>query len=101
MWLGRHVHVLGTINGSDTLEIFHQGQSVLKESRAALEQSWSQVSYQIQKIRDHAECAASEFNLITDEKHTGLFAKLPFDPQSILPQVFTKRPCVLFCVNKV
>lgn len=47
------------------------------EQRSKLEQTWSETSYQIQKIRDNEKCAEQEFNLIESDEQ-GINPKLTF-----------------------
>lgn len=77
--------------------ILRQGKRVvLKSTRADWQKEWWQVSYQIQKIRDHPECAEAE--LLDIERDTpGLSAVLTFDPNEDIAAPFiqaNKRPPV-------
>jgi phosphoribosylformylglycinamidine synthase len=70
---------LGTITeGQDRLVIYNKDKLILQEPRLKLQQSWNNVSYTMQKLRDNPECAESEFRLL-DSSNSGLFAKLNFD----------------------
>ncbi|WP_338412528.1 phosphoribosylformylglycinamidine synthase [Psychrobacter raelei] len=57
----------------------HQGDDALVFSRSDLQQTWTQVSYQIAKRRDNPECVQQEFDLIADPNHHGLIAQANFD----------------------
>ncbi len=61
------------------LNITYQGQEIYTESRANLQQAWSEVSYRMQALRDDPECAKQQFDRITDDKDPGLSATLSFD----------------------
>ncbi|WP_434777770.1 phosphoribosylformylglycinamidine synthase [Neisseria sp. Ec49-e6-T10] len=77
--LGEHVHCLGTINGVERLIINHGKELLFNESCLQMQKAWSETSYQIQTLRDHPECAMSEFQLIEEGKLSKLFAKVDFD----------------------
>ena len=64
------------------------GELLFSSHRAALEQRWSAVSHQIQRQRDNAECADSEFDLIEEEGVHGLLADLTFDPDQNVAAAF-------------
>ncbi|MEG2434024.1 MAG: AIR synthase-related protein, partial [Acinetobacter sp.] len=55
------ITVVGTVNDSDQLSV-----NGLVLDRAELQQAWTEVSHQIQRLRDNVETADSEFALITD-----------------------------------
>jgi phosphoribosylformylglycinamidine synthase len=76
--LAAAVHRLGTLNTAEALTITWQGTKVFSESRIALEQAWSDVSYRLQQRRDNPACADSEFAQIALESR-GLYADLTFD----------------------
>ncbi|MDH5518064.1 MAG: phosphoribosylformylglycinamidine synthase [Gammaproteobacteria bacterium] len=73
------VNVVGTVNDSNTIEFISSNYSILKLDRIELQKAWSETSYQIQSIRDNAECAQQEFDSIGNENETGLYASLSFD----------------------
>jgi len=73
------VNVIGSVNDSQNIEFVSNNYSMLKLDRIELQQAWSETSYQIQSIRDNAECAQQEFDSISDEQATGLYASLSFD----------------------
>ncbi len=63
-----------------SIRIF-QGESLLfRASRSSLQERWSEVSYQIQKMRDNPACAEEEFEAIRNDEDPGLRARLTFDP---------------------
>ncbi|KAI9729497.1 MAG: hypothetical protein M1818_008520 [Claussenomyces sp. TS43310] len=83
------------------LSIRYGQSSLLHLGRAELQQWWSSTSYQMQRLRDAPACADSEFATIADDKDTGLFYRLTFDPkENILPlttmfsSAFVKAPRV-------
>ncbi|MCB5184760.1 phosphoribosylformylglycinamidine synthase [Methylobacillus gramineus] len=78
--LGGLLHVIGTPATHGNIRIHQDGRVVFSESRVALHRSWSETTYQMQKLRDNPECAQQEYDRILDEKDAGLHAKLSFDP---------------------
>ena len=73
------VSVIGSVNDSNTIEFISSNYSMLKLERTELQKAWAETSYQIQSIRDDAECAQQEFDAISDDEATGLYASLSFD----------------------
>lgn len=68
--------------GQDKLTIItpqHQGDDAIVFDRAELQQTWTQVSYQIAKNRDNPACVQQEFDLIADTNHHGLTAITNYD----------------------
>ena len=74
------VAVIGSVNQTQRIVVQHRGQVVLDESRADLQQAWSETSYQLQALRDNEHCAKQEFDRIRDNLDTGLFSSLSFNP---------------------
>ncbi|MBF7691138.1 phosphoribosylformylglycinamidine synthase [Acinetobacter pollinis] len=68
------IEVVGQVNTSDVLTV-----NGLTLSRTELQQAWSEVSHQIQRLRDNAETADQEYALIADQAHKGLIAEPTFD----------------------
>ncbi|HJV06515.1 MAG TPA: phosphoribosylformylglycinamidine synthase [Chromobacteriaceae bacterium] len=77
--LDRELFVLGKVEDHDQLVIKHGEQQLFSETRVALHQAWSETSYRMQRLRDNPACADSEFQLLTNESASQLFAKLSFD----------------------
>ncbi|MCF6764605.1 phosphoribosylformylglycinamidine synthase [Thiotrichales bacterium 19S3-7] len=68
-----NAHIIGGIHKEEVLRIEHDLDIVLEVERAKLQQSWSKVSFNIQSLRDHSQCAKEAFERIADEKDHGLF----------------------------
>lgn len=73
------VNVIGAVNDSSNIEFIADNYSMLKLDRVELQKAWSETSYQIQSIRDNADCAQQEFDNISNDDATGLYASLSFD----------------------
>jgi phosphoribosylformylglycinamidine synthase len=91
------VHLIGwVIEEQQQLNITCQGKEIYSASRAKLQQTWSEVSYRMQALRDNPECARQQFERITDDKDPGLTSALTFDIQDNITANFTtaERPKV-------
>ena len=73
------VAVIGQPVNSDDVAIGFNGQPVFAGKRSALQRQWAQTSYQIQRLRDNADCADQEFEGLREEDNPGLSVKLGFD----------------------
>ncbi len=71
--------VVGNLNDSFELNIKANTNIVLQESLIDLRQAWSQTSFKMQSIRDNAECAKQENDLLNDKNNPGLHVNLSFD----------------------
>ena len=89
--IANHIYPLGQTNTVDRLIINHGKEVVFNESRLELQKTWSETSYQIQLLRDNPECARSEFELLSEDKLTRLFAQIPVDPEEDLAAPFISR----------
>ncbi len=87
---GKQAQVIGTPTKDQEINIL-DGTTVYKNSRAKLEQWWSDTSYQIQKLRDNPQSADQEFASIADNKDPGLNAKVTFQP---VAATYTTKPKV-------
>lgn len=83
------IAVVGTVNNTDTLTI-----NGLSLSRVDLQQAWTEVSYQIQRLRDNVETADQEYSLIANKEHKGLIALPTFDLNEPVeaPYINSRRP---------
>ncbi|TCB71337.1 phosphoribosylformylglycinamidine synthase [Acinetobacter sp. ANC 4216] len=81
--------VVGTVNNTDQLTV-----NGLVLERADLQVAWTEVSHQIQRLRDNVETADSEFALITDKNHKGIIAQPTFDLNEPVeaPFINSRRP---------
>ncbi|CAB1215091.1 phosphoribosylformylglycinamidine synthase [Acinetobacter bouvetii] len=83
------ISVVGRVNNTDQLAI-----NGLVLERAELQVAWTEVSHQIQRLRDNSETADSEFALITDQNHKGIIAQPTFDLNEPVeaPFINSRRP---------
>ncbi|GGL93460.1 phosphoribosylformylglycinamidine synthase [Pseudomonas asuensis] len=84
------VAVIGQpVNGYEVNITFNE-QNVFKAERRSLQRIWSETSYQIQRLRDNAECAQQEYDALLEENNPGLSAKLSFDPNENISAPYIK-----------
>ncbi|MBK6906823.1 MAG: phosphoribosylformylglycinamidine synthase [Rhodocyclaceae bacterium] len=70
--LGANAHLVGTLNTEDELRLWRNAKRVFSAKRCVLQQIWSEVSYQIARIRDDTQCAQEEFDGLLDASDPGL-----------------------------
>lgn len=90
-------HVIGTLNERDEIEIYRDAKKIYSQPRITLQQAWSEVSWQIARMRDNPDCADAEYAAIADAGDPGLNPHLTFDPHQDVaaPMIATgKRPRV-------
>ncbi|MFY9327748.1 MAG: phosphoribosylformylglycinamidine synthase [Georgfuchsia sp.] len=80
--LGQCSHLIGTPNNNDEVRILHGEKQVFAAPRSELQQAWSEVSYQIARLRDDPICAREEFDALTDASDPGLSVQLTFAPDA-------------------
>jgi phosphoribosylformylglycinamidine synthase len=88
---------IGTVTSGHELVIRAAGETRLQSDLRELHQAWSETSYEIQRLRDHPECAAEEFSRALDWQRPYLGAALSFDPleNPVAPAVLSQaRPSV-------
>src|SRR5690606_19240837 len=89
--LGDCVAVIGKpVNGGDVVIRF-DAASVFTGERRLLQRQWAETSYRIQRLRDNADCADQEFDLILDEDNPGLSTKLSFDVNQDIAAPYIKK----------
>jgi len=76
--LGHCWRPLGTVNSTDHIRFSCQGELLFDRPRKALQALWSETSYRLQALRDHPDCANSEFDSLQDDD-PGLSVSLSFD----------------------
>ncbi|MEO4047574.1 phosphoribosylformylglycinamidine synthase [Pseudomonas sp. CAU 1711] len=89
--LGDCVAVIGQPVNDSSVAISFNGEPVFAGERRLLQRQWAETSYQIQRLRDNAECADQEFDLILDEDNPGLSVKLSFDVNQDIAAPYIKK----------
>ncbi|KAI9500856.1 hypothetical protein BX070DRAFT_228970 [Coemansia spiralis] len=88
------VYKIGTVEpDSEDIRIRMAGATIVERPRKALWAAWAETSFQMQRLRDHPECALEEFALLTEDRDLGLKYQLTFDPREHLELPET-RPLV-------
>ncbi|MGK9541569.1 phosphoribosylformylglycinamidine synthase subunit PurQ, partial [Salmonella enterica subsp. enterica] len=64
---------------------------VFAGQRRLLQRQWAETSYQIQRLRDNADCAEQEFDVILEEDNPGLSTKLSFDVNQDIAAPYIKK----------
>lgn len=78
--LGDHVYTIGRPTTNRQLAIQTAGDTLYTQSRQQLEQWWARTSFEIQSLRDNADCAKQEYEAIQDKGQTALQAITTFKP---------------------
>mgnify|MGYP000989306610 FL=1 len=78
--LGACAHEIGTVGQEQVLRFTRAGHIEFEAGRVELHRTWSQTSFNMQKLRDNPDCALEEFDALLDEENPGLHADLSFHP---------------------
>ncbi|MDP0589976.1 MAG: phosphoribosylformylglycinamidine synthase [Candidatus Endonucleobacter bathymodioli] len=70
---------IGYLSEDQQVLFSFNGKPVLSESRIQCQRWWAETSYQMQAMRDNAECANQEFDNLLDASDPGLHVVIPFD----------------------
>ena len=70
---------IGSPNADDEIRLVRNAKPAFAESRAALQRTWSEVTYRMQALRDNPATALEEFDRINDTGDIGLHSKLSFE----------------------
>lgn len=62
------VSVIGRPVAGDAVKISLAGQTLFSGERRLMQRIWTETSYQIQRLRDNAECAEQEFENLLDQE---------------------------------
>jgi len=89
--LSARSHVIGHPNAQGEMRFVLDGKPLLAEKRVALHQAWSEVTHEIQRMRDNPACADEEYARIADEGDPGMNAKLTYDPAQDIAAPFIAK----------
>jgi phosphoribosylformylglycinamidine synthase len=89
--LSARSHVIGHPNAHGEMRFVLNGKPLLAEKRSALHAAWSEVTHEIQRMRDNPACADQEYARIADEGDPGMSAKLTFDPREDVAAPFISK----------
>jgi len=89
--LGDCVSVIGQPINNGQINITFNGDTVFEGQRRLLQRQWAETSYQIQRLRDNADCAEQEFDALLEEDNPGLSVKLSFDVNQDIAAPYIKK----------
>jgi phosphoribosylformylglycinamidine synthase len=78
--LGECSHVIGQPRSDQHILLRRGAETLLAQTRVALQRVWSETSYRMQALRDNPDCARQAFSALDDVNDPGLHAVLSFDP---------------------
>ncbi|KKJ00769.1 phosphoribosylformylglycinamidine synthase [Prochlorothrix hollandica PCC 9006 = CALU 1027] len=89
--LGDCVAVIGQPVNNGEVSISFNGEPVFAGERRLLQRQWAETSYRIQRLRDNAQGADQEFDLLLEEDNPGLSIKLGFDVNQDIAAPYIKK----------
>jgi phosphoribosylformylglycinamidine synthase len=89
--LGECVSVIGQPINNGQINITFNGDTVFEGQRRLLQRQWAETSYQIQRLRDNADCADQEFDVLLEEDNPGLSVKLSYDVNQDIAAPYIKK----------
>ncbi|ROM90068.1 phosphoribosylformylglycinamidine synthase [Pseudomonas brassicacearum] len=89
--LGDCVSVIGQPMNNSEISITFNGDTVFEGQRGLLQRQWAETSYQIQRLRDNADCAEQEFDVLLEEDNPGLSVKLSYDVNQDVAAPYIKK----------
>lgn len=89
--LGDCVSVIGQPMNNGQINITFNGETVFEGQRRLLQRTWAETSYQIQRLRDNADCAEQEFDVLLEEDNPGLSVKLSYDVNQDVAAPYIKK----------
>ncbi|RKP38052.1 putative phosphoribosylformylglycinamidine synthase [Dimargaris cristalligena] len=100
----QHIHLLGSVgelvhqaaNQGETanMTFTHQGRVLYSEPIIQVYQTWANTSYQMQRLRDHIECAEQEYTALADTRDIGLSYELTYRPGDESAMLQDCRPSI-------
>ncbi|APU31512.1 phosphoribosylformylglycinamidine synthase [Ectopseudomonas alcaliphila JAB1] len=85
------VAVIGQAVNNGEVSISFNGEPVFAGERRLLQRQWAETSYRIQRLRDNAQGADQEFDLLLEEDNPGLSIKLGFDVNQDIAAPYIKK----------
>ncbi|GAC15161.1 phosphoribosylformylglycinamidine synthase [Aliiglaciecola lipolytica] len=72
-------HSIGKLNDSDRIEISHQDQSLISQTRGYYRLIWAETTDKMQALRDNPACVAQEWETKGNDQDPGLHCDLSYD----------------------
>jgi phosphoribosylformylglycinamidine synthase len=88
---GIAAYPVATTTQSGLIQVSRGSDTLFSDTRVNLQRIWSELTYQMQKLRDNPDCAQAEFDGLLDATDPGLHAKLTFDINAA-PAILKSRP---------
>ncbi|MFJ4347019.1 phosphoribosylformylglycinamidine synthase [Pseudomonas sp. NPDC089401] len=85
------VAVIGKPINNGEVSISLNGEVLFDDDRRMLQRQWAETSYQVQRLRDNADCADQEFDLLLEEDNPGLSVKLGYDVNDDIAAPYIKK----------
>ena len=85
------VAVIGKPVNCADVAISLNGEVLFTGDRRLLQRQWAETSYQIQRLRDNADCAEQEFDALLEEDNPGLSVKLSYDVNQDIAAPYIKK----------
>ncbi len=89
--LAARLQVLGRVEAGDDIVLRSAHTVLFQAQRHDLQRAWSETSFRLQSLRDHAGCAQQEYDRLLDRADTGLHAHLAFDPAEDVAAPYIER----------
>jgi phosphoribosylformylglycinamidine synthase len=88
------VHEVATLNAGGTITITRGGNTLYSENAIALRRTWSETTWQMQKLRDNPACAQQEYDSTLDANDPGMHVQLTYDVNEnpVAPAILKSRP---------
>lgn len=80
--LSECTHLIGRTQANKQVVFSLQQSTIYQADLLDLNRTWSQVSYQMQSLRDHPECAQQEFDSLADDEGASTRVQPAFDPEA-------------------
>jgi phosphoribosylformylglycinamidine synthase len=77
--------LIGTARDDRDFIVQVGGAAAIQSSLAALRAIWSELSWQMQRLRDNPACADAEFDVAKETDDPGLHVNLTYDPEEKVP----------------
>ncbi len=84
--------VVARVASHEDIVISQGEQQLFKAPRVRLHRWWSELTFRLQRLRDHPECAQEAYDGILDEDDPGLHANLTFTPPDFIVAPRDRRP---------
>ncbi|MGI9319404.1 MAG: phosphoribosylformylglycinamidine synthase [bacterium] len=78
--LSECMHQIGTPEEGHHILIKHGADTLVDADRASLHRNWSEVTWQMQRLRDNPDCADQEYDRLLELDDPGIHPVLTFDP---------------------